>query len=51
MEGVELIKVDTARTLWDMPWNINLNFKNEKQHCKIGTVCVYGGEFLEGKGE
>jgi hypothetical protein len=41
----------------DAPFNINLNINNEKQNCKIGTVCggvlvrggrVNGGDYGEG---
>jgi hypothetical protein len=44
MEGVEWTMVkhthsgDTLRN----PLNINLNIKNKRQDCKIGTVCVVG---------
>jgi hypothetical protein len=32
---------------WDTPLNINLNINNEKQDCKISTVC---GRVLVGRG-
>jgi hypothetical protein len=27
---------------WEIPLNINLNINNEKQDCKIGTMCMGG---------
>jgi hypothetical protein len=47
MEGVEL----TAETHREIPLNIDLEINNEKQDCKIGTVCVGtcgGGKMNEG---
>jgi hypothetical protein len=53
MEGTELTKVkythsrDTSRNLFEIDFGIN----NEKQDCKIGTVCVCGGVLMGGEGE
>jgi hypothetical protein len=46
MEGVELIKVYTVRTHREIPLNTDFGVNNERQDCKIGTVCgvlVRGG--------
>jgi hypothetical protein len=41
MEGVEWTKVKHTHSGHALrhPLNINLNINNEKQDCKIGTVC------------
>jgi hypothetical protein len=45
MEGNEWTKVKythSGPTLRKTPLNINSIINNEKQNCKIGTVCVVG---------
>jgi hypothetical protein len=54
MEEVEWTNVKHTHnedTVRHTPLNINLNINNERQDCKIGTVCVWGGYLWEGKGE
>jgi hypothetical protein len=40
-------KVDPCGNTLRQPLNINLDIKNERQDCKIGTVCV----LVRGEGE
>jgi hypothetical protein len=50
MEGVEQTKVKYthSRDTLRKPLNIDLEINNERQACKIGTVC--GGGYLWEKG-
>jgi hypothetical protein len=43
------IKYTTAGIYWETPLNIHLDINNERQDCKIGTVCG-GGQVLVGGG-
>jgi hypothetical protein len=44
IEGVELtnVKYTHSRNTRRNPFDIDLGIKNERQVCKIGTVCVEG---------
>jgi hypothetical protein len=48
MKGVEWTKIKHTHSGCTLrhPSNINLNINNERQDCKIGTVC--GGRVKEG---
>jgi hypothetical protein len=44
MKKVEWTKVKCthSRDTWESPLNINSNINNEKQYCKIDSVCEVG---------
>jgi hypothetical protein len=51
MEEVKQTKVKHTHSRHTLryPFNISLNTNNEKQDCKIDTVCVCEGVLVEGR--